>query len=123
MRSGIEQLVRCFMRALPFVTPILLLAGCSQSPEQKQAEDIRRGAQQQADAISNRAEAQVALLDQQAAAISNEAKQAGGYAGKRLNVRAEALNQEAKLVRQQADEQGDAAKEAADARVKALRSR
>ncbi len=102
---------------------IAILAGCTQSPEQKEVTDIKQGAASRAAAIDNQAEAQAAPLDQQAEGLRNQAKQAGGYAGKRLDVRADALAKEAKLIREQADGQSAAVKEAADARVKALRSR
>ena len=82
-----------------------------------------RSASNQAKAIANKAELQAAPLDQQADALSNQAKQAGGYTGKRLEVKADALQQEAKLIREQADKQGDAIKEAADARIKTIQSR
>lgn len=62
-------------------------------------------------------------LDQQAAALKNQAKQAGGLSGERMKVRAEDAAKEARLVRKQADMQADAVKEAADAKVKAIKSR
>jgi outer membrane PBP1 activator LpoA protein len=111
------------VRALPFVTTAILFAACSQSPEQQQADQIRGDANKQAAALTHRAEAQAAPLDEQAEVLKNEAKQVGGYNGKRLNVRAGALKQEGQLDRKQGDEQAAAVKESADARIKALHSR
>jgi hypothetical protein len=102
----------------------LIAAACAQkSPEEQQLDQIRSDASNQAEAIENQAELQAEPLDEQADALSNQAKQAGGYTGKRLQVKADALQQEAKLIREQSDKQGDAIKEAADARIKAIQSR
>src|SRR5690349_9858032 len=112
------------MRSIALFTLALAAAGCAQkSPEQQQLDQIRSDASNQAKAIENQAELQAAPLDQQAEALSNQAKQAGGYTGKRLEVKADALEKEAKLIREQADKQGDAIKEAADARIKTIQSR
>ena len=101
-------------RSIALVALMFAATGCAQkSPEQQQMDQIRSDASNQAKAIENQAELQSAPLDQQADALSNQAKQAGGYTGKRLQVKADALQQEAKLIREQADKQGDAVKEAA----------
>lgn len=105
-----------------FVPALLLVAGCTQSPQAKQTDQICSDARKQAHEIKDRAEVQASPLDQQAKSLQVQAKQIGGYAGKRLEVQANSLKQQAKLVRQQADEQGDAVQEAADARVKAINS-
>jgi len=103
--------------------PLILLAGCAKSPQEQQSSQIRDAARDQAQAITERAEAQAGPLDQQAEGLRNQAKQVGGYAGKRLNVQADSLKKQADLLREQADRQGDAVKEAADARVKQMESR
>ena len=110
------------MRAA-WLSTLILIAGCTQSPQEKQTDQIRSDAHQQAEAIKQRAEAQASPLDQQAKSLQAEAKQAGGYSGKRLEVQADSLQQQAKLLRQQADQQAAAVEEAADARVKAIKSR
>jgi len=110
------------MRAFLLVS-LFFVFGCSQSPQGQPAAKIRSDADNQAQSIIARADAQAKPLDAQADALQNEAKQAGGYTAKRLNVQADALRKQGKLLREQADEQGDAIKEAADARVKALESR
>lgn len=110
-------------RAVPLLLLLLVAAGCTKSPQDAQAEQIRGEARNQAEVIENRAETQARPLDQQADALHNQAKQAGGYDGKRLDVQADALKEQARLLRKQAHEQSDAVKEGADARIKALRSR
>lgn len=111
------------MRTMRFLIVCLLTTACTQSPEDKQAGEVRSQAAQQAANLKDRAEGQARPLDQQASALANEAKAAGGYEGKRLDVQAHALKEQAKLIRQQADEQSAAIKEGADARIKARRSR
>lgn len=110
------------MRSI-WLLPIIMTAACTQSPEEKQSEQIRASAAKQADALKDRARTQARPLDQKADALHAQAKQVGGYGGKRLTVEADALKKEASLVREQADRQADAVKEAADARVKELKSR
>jgi hypothetical protein len=102
---------------------IVLLAGCQRTPEQQHADQLRSSAHEQAGTIENQAENQADEFQQQADALNNQANAAGGYTGKRLQVRADALSKEGKLVRKQANMRADAVKEAADARIKASASR
>ena len=86
-------------RSIALVALMFAATGCAQkSPEQQQMDQIRSDASNQAKAIENHAELQAAPLDQQADALSNQAKQAGGYTGKRLEVKADALQQERTVV-------------------------
>jgi hypothetical protein len=102
---------------------IALTAACQRTPEQQQTDSVRADAQQRASAIENQADIEANRLDQQADILANQAKQAGGFTGQRLTVRADALAKEAKIVRKQANLRADAVKEAADARIKASESR
>ena len=122
-RSRGKLHVRCFVRVVLLFAVCLVIEACTQSPETKQAHQIRSQADQQASAIKSRADSQAAPLEKQATALGAEAKKVGGYEGKRLDVQAHALKEEAKLIRKQADEQSAAIKEAADARIKAIASR
>ena len=102
---------------------IIITAACTQSPQDKQAQQIRATGAEQGDSLKRRAETRARPLDEQAQALRSEAKQAGGYDGKLLDVQADAQEKQAKLIREQAARQAAAAEEAADARVKELKSR
>jgi hypothetical protein len=110
------------MRTLLFLT-IVLIAGCSRTPDQQQTDQLRSDATNGAAAIEKQANAEADRLEQRAAALGEQAKQAGGYTGKRLEVRADALTKEGRIIRDQADQQADAVKQAANARIKAFESR
>jgi hypothetical protein len=110
------------MRAVLLVL-IAVLGACQRTPEQQQADQARSSARQQATDMENSAENQADRLEKQADDLHNQANAAGGFTGKRLNVRADALSKEGKIVREQADMQSDSVKEAADARIKASASR
>ncbi|MEP6983160.1 MAG: hypothetical protein ABI853_05890 [Sphingomicrobium sp.] len=109
-------------RSLPLVL-IALATACQRTPEQQQADMLRKDAQQRGSAIENQAKTQADRLQQQADALNIEAEQRGGLTGERLKVRAAALAKEADIIRKQGDMQADAIKEAADARIKASQSR
>jgi hypothetical protein len=111
------------MRTLTALSIFALAAACQRTPQQQQNDKLRQDAQLQGAAIENQADTQANQLETKAAALHNEAQQAGGYTGRRLNVRADALDKEAGLIRKQADMQADAVREAADAQAKASESR
>ena len=111
------------MRSLLVLTMVALTVSCQRTPEQRQADALRRDARQRGAAIENQADAQADRLQQQASDLQNQATQAGGMTGERLRIRANALDQESKIVRKQGDMQADAIKEDADARIKASKSR
>jgi hypothetical protein len=73
--------------------------------------------------MENEGDVQADRLQQQAADLRNQAKQAGGMTGERLTIRANALDDESKVIRKQADTRADAIKEVTDARIKASSSR
>jgi phage-related minor tail protein len=109
----------------PFVlAPLLLLAAaCSQSPQAKQIDQIEDQADEQADAIVDAARQRAEPLETRATQLREQARQAGGFDGKRLEVEAEASEKQAGLIRDQAREQAQAVKAAANAKVQALESR
>lgn len=111
------------MRMVRLIAFVTLVAGCQQSPEQKQAQALRDQAKAQAAALAKTADTQAGGLEQHAKALRDQAKQAGGFSGQRLEVQADALSKEAKLIRKQADVRGDAIKESVDARIKTTESR
>jgi hypothetical protein len=117
------SLLRFFMRTLTALSIFALAVACQRTPQQQQNDKLRQDAQLQGAAIENQADTQANQLESKAAALHNGAQQAGGYTGRRLNVRADALDKEAGLIRKQADMQADAVREAADAKVKASESR
>jgi hypothetical protein len=84
---------------------------------------VRSDARNQASVLEDQAEVEAIHMEQRAGALSQRAKQAGGFTGGRFEVQADAFRKEAKIVREQAGQQADAIKEAADARIKAFESR
>jgi D-alanyl-D-alanine carboxypeptidase len=111
------------MRAFAAIALMITAFGCSRSAEDQQTDQIRAQARERADAITRHGDEVAKPFEQQAEALRGEAKQTGGYDGKRLQVQSDSLREQAKLVHKQATEQAGAVKEAADAHVKALRSR
>jgi hypothetical protein len=111
------------MRILSALAVIALLTACQRTPEQQQADTLRRAAHDRAAAISNHADAEADRLEAQGAGLDNRAKQAGGFSGERLKVQADALRKEAGIVRKQARMQSEAIEESTDAQIKATSSR
>lgn len=110
------------MRFTVLLAP-LLLAACSQSPQGKQIDALRDAANKEAEEIEAQADRQADPLDDQAKALREQAKQTGGFDGKRLEVQADAMGKQADLLREQAEEQAEAVRAAANAKVQALESR
>jgi hypothetical protein len=111
------------MRPLTIALLLFALAGCSKSPQDKRADEIRSEAGNQSAVIENKGDQEADGLEKQADLLRNEAKQTGGLSGDRMKVRSDAMAKEARLIRKQADLQADALREAADAKVKAIKSR
>jgi len=111
------------MRAIAPLLALALLAACSRSPQQQQIDAIRTEADQRADAIEEEGGNQAAPLKQQETTLREQAKQAGGYDGKRLTIQAEAAEAQADLLRQQARDRSEAVRAAATAKVKEIESR
>lgn len=105
------------------VLSAILLAACTQSPEQKQATEVEQRADAQADALKRDASLRAGMLENQAGALANEADRAGGFEGQKLDTRADALKQEARIVEQQGDARADAVESQGEATAKAIRSR
>jgi hypothetical protein len=113
------------MRSLLPLAALALLAACSQSqtPQEKQIESIRADADKRADAIEDAADRKAGPLDEQAKALRDQAKQAGGFDSRRLEIEAESLEKQADLIRDQAEEQAEAVMASANAKVQAIESR
>ena len=101
----------------------LSLAGCTpQTPQEKQAEQIEDAADASADAVEAAAANQAAVMDAEAANLTNQAGPDGSYDGQRLNVRADALKKEAALVKEQAEAKARALRDAGRAQASALKA-
>ncbi|GAA4033224.1 hypothetical protein GCM10022281_11260 [Sphingomonas rosea] len=124
MRSARELTpeVEPMKSAVPVVA-LLLLAACQRTPQEQQIHDIKAQADERADAVEQAADGRADPMDAQAKALREQAKQVGGYDGKRLEVQADALEKEADLTRAQGNDRGDAIRAEADAKAKALESR
>lgn len=112
----------------PLALPLMLafaaaLAGCHKSPQDAQADHIKAVADAQAKQVAEASRAQADRLDDQAQQLKTQAKQAGGYTGERLGVRADALAREAGIVEKQGRTQAAALREAADAQAKQITAR
>lgn len=93
---------------------------CSpQTPQEKQAEQLRDQADAEADALEAAADNRTAQMQVEAEALLNQAGQGGGYDAQRLTVRAEAIKEEAKLIEKQAEARAKAVRDAGDARASA----
>lgn len=78
---------------------------------------------QKAQRVTDASRAQADSLDQQAQQLKAQAKEAGGYTGERLTVRADALAREAAIVDKQGRTKAAALREAADAQAKQVAAR
>ena len=69
------------------------------------------------------ADRQAKPLDDPARSLRDQAKQAGGFDARRLEIEAEGLEKQAELIRDQAEERAEAVTAAANAKVQAIESR
>ncbi len=113
------------MRSLIPLAALGLLAACSQSqtPQERQIESIREDAEKRTEALEEAAGRQAKPLDEQARTLRDQAKQAGGFDARRLEIQAESLEKQAELIRDQAEERAEAVGAAANAKVQAIESR
>ena len=108
------------MRRIWLSALALGLAACSQTPQEKQAEQLRDTADAQGDAIEAAAENQSARMEAEAEGLRNQAGQGGGFEAQRLKVRADALDREAELIEDQAEAQAKAIRDQGRAKASAL---
>ncbi|MDG5488468.1 hypothetical protein NYR55_07550 [Sphingomonas sp. BGYR3] len=99
----------------------LTLAACSpQTPQEKQADQLRDEAAARAESVMAEAGNVTAGMESQAEALMNEAGQMGTYEAKRLQVRADALKREADVVTEQAEAKARAIKAEGEAKASAI---
>ncbi|WP_448659626.1 hypothetical protein ACPVPU_03855 [Sphingomonas sp. CJ99] len=99
----------------------LTLAACApQTPQEKQADQLREEAEARAESVMAEAGNVTAGMDAEAQGLLNEAGQLGTYEAKRLQVRADALKREAEVVTEQAEAKARAIKAEGEAKASAL---
>jgi hypothetical protein len=109
------------MRRPALILVAATLAACSpQTPQEKQADQLRDEAEARAEAVMAEAGNVTAGMESQAEALINEAGQMGTYEAKRLQVRADALKREADVVTEQAQAKARAIKAEGEAKASAL---
>ncbi|MFV0625618.1 hypothetical protein ACBY01_16635 [Sphingomonas sp. ac-8] len=108
------------MRTGWIVAAALVVSACGpQTPQERQADQLRDAADAQADAIEAEAGNVAAGMKAEAQQLRQQAGQGGGYDAQRLQVRAEAREREAKLVEEQAEARARAVRDEGKARASA----
>ncbi|MFV1918604.1 hypothetical protein VPH46_04155 [Sphingomonas sp. MJ1 (PH-R8)] len=109
------------MRKWWIAAAALAVAACgAQTPQEREADQLRDAAEAQADAIEAQAGNVSAGMKAEAEQLRQQAGQGGGYDAQRLQVRAEAREREAKLVEEQAEAKARAVRDEGKAKASAL---